>query len=60
MTSATIAQTPPYQTTREAADYLRISVSALARLPIPKAKLNGRVLYRTETLDEFVRSHEAK
>ncbi|MBL9164436.1 MAG: helix-turn-helix domain-containing protein [Planctomycetaceae bacterium] len=63
MSAATVAapQTPKYQNTLEAADYLRISVSALKRLhDIPKAKLRGRIIYRTEALDEYVRSHEAK
>ena len=60
MSAATTPQRPPHMTAREAADYLRVSLSTLARLDIAKAKIRGRVLYRTVTLDEFVRSHEAK
>jgi hypothetical protein len=60
MSPAAAPQRPPHMTAREAAEYLRVSLSTLARLDIAKAKFRGRVIYRVEVLDDFVRSHEAK
>lgn len=47
-----------HKTKPEAARYLHISERTLDRLDIPRVKLRGKVLYRTETLDAWSKAQE--
>jgi hypothetical protein len=48
----------PLLTKQEAADFLRVSVRTLDRLPIPRVRVRNAVRYRQTTLDEFSRTNE--
>lgn len=49
-----------HKTKSEAARYLHISERTLDRLDIPRVKIRGKVLFRTETLDAWSKAQEAK
>ena len=55
---ATAQLEPIHKTKAEAASYLRVSQRTLDRLPIPRVKIRGKVLYRRDTLDSWSKSQE--
>jgi excisionase family DNA binding protein len=46
-------------TRREAADYLRVSLSCFDRLGVPRIKVRRKMLFRRETLDRWLAENEA-
>jgi excisionase family DNA binding protein len=46
-------------TRREAADYLRVCLSCLDRLGVPRIKVRRKVLFRREALDRWLAENEA-
>jgi hypothetical protein len=44
-------------TRQEAADYLKVSVRTLARLPIPRSLINSTVRYSRDVIDTWMASH---
>jgi len=46
-----------WMTRREAAEYLRISVSQLNRLRLPRAVVGARPRYSLATLDQYLQLH---
>jgi len=45
-------------TRKEAAQYLKIGISTLRKLDIPKVMIHSRVLYTQKALDKFILSHQ--
>jgi hypothetical protein len=44
---------------QEAAEYLRITVCTLDKMPIPRIKTYRKVFYRRESLEAWLRENEA-
>jgi hypothetical protein len=50
----------PLLTPREAAEYLRVSLKTLRRMPVKRVVYNDRTFrYRPEDLEQFVKGHAA-
>jgi hypothetical protein len=47
-------------TRREAAEYLRVCLSCLDRLGVPRIKVRRKVLYRRDTLDQWLAENETE
>jgi hypothetical protein len=59
-TTATLpAPVPPRLNKTQAAAYVPCSVRTLDRLPIPKIKVRGRVLYSRDSIDAYLKSLES-
>ncbi len=59
-----LAQAPaapsPRLTKKQAAAYIPCSERTLDRLPIPKIRLRGKILYEKTTIDGYLKSRETE
>ena len=46
-----------YLTKKEAAEYMRISVRTIERLPIKRYKPGGTILFRIDEIDNFIKNN---
>ena len=55
---------PQYMNTREAAEYIGLSVRKVEQLKrgrrLPYIRIDGRFLFRKESIDRFLEKHEVK
>lgn len=58
MPSSAIPVASPRLTKKQAAAYIPCSLRTLDRLPIPRIKMRGIVLYEKSSIDAWMRSQE--